>query len=127
MGSFRRGLILALLPTSAFAEVCSTERPNWDGMPVSMIAEALALFTTPGALFLLAATVVALFLRNSNGVLVVTCLWSGLVTIVATTGGEVRAAAVEEGCVSSPALFIVAVAAICGCSILYTLRRNTRL
>jgi len=78
MGPVRRGLILAALPGPALAgEACSRLRPGWDGTPVSVWAEAAALFGSPMA-----------------------------------TGG-LRAAAMTEGCIGSPMIFILAAGAIC--------------
>lgn len=127
MGPFRRGLIIAaaaLTPGAAMAEVCETLRPGWDGVPITIWGEALALFSSPASLFLLAASVTALLLRSAWGALVVCVLWSGLTMMVAAADPEgQRAGAMAEGCRASPALFILAVAALCGGMILYTSRK----
>ena len=51
MGPFRRRLSLTLLisvmASPALAEVCYKERPDWDGIPVTLESEALALFLSP--------------------------------------------------------------------------------
>ncbi len=114
----------ALLPGAAWAGACETVRPDWDGVPVTALGEALALFSTPAALFLLAASVTAIILRSAIGALVVCVLWSGLTMIVVTTDPTgLRDPARIEGCSGSPALFIIAIAVLCGAMILHTTRK----
>lgn len=113
-----------LMPGPAFADVCQTVRPGWDGLPVTIWGEALALLVSPAALFLLAASATALILRSAWGVLVVCVLWSGLTMLIAAGDpGGLRGQALAEGCRASPAVFIIAVAALCGAMILYTSRK----
>ncbi|WP_162497398.1 hypothetical protein [Roseovarius dicentrarchi] len=125
MGPLRRGLIAAaFLPGAAWAGACETVRPGWDGTPITAWGEALALFSTPAALFLLAASVTATLLRSAVGALVVCLMWSTLTMIVVSTDPTgLRDASRIEGCTGSPALFIVAVAALCAAMILYTTRK----
>ncbi|SEK68496.1 hypothetical protein SAMN05421666_0460 [Roseovarius nanhaiticus] len=142
MGPVRRGLtaaaplaaMLAALLTQATATlaqeaatvtgVCKDERPLWDGTPVSMLGEAVILFSSPAALILLAASAIAVALRSSWGALALCVLWSGLTMLIAAADPTgLRAEAFAEGCRASPALFIVAVAAICGAMILHTSRK----
>ena len=126
MGPVRRGLILsavlAALPVSAAAQdVCTTHRPNWDGMPVSALSEAILIFGSPAALILLLASVAVARFKWNWGALVVCVGWSALVsafTFFDPTGGQ-RAAAAAEGCIGSPALFIAGAFAICIGLILY--------
>ncbi len=121
MGPVRRGLILAFMPSAAWAEVCGTERPGWDGLPEDGIGEALALFSTLPSLALLIMTALAIRFRSSWGGLAVAVLWTGLVSILAFADiGGVKKQAVVEGCIGSPTLFIGTVAAICVAMILYT-------
>ena len=80
MGSLRRGLILALLPSAAWAEVCDKERPAWDGAPVTPVTEAVALFSSLPALVLICATLLALRFRHQWGGLIVVLLWSFLIS-----------------------------------------------
>jgi len=112
----------------ALAEVCDKARPSWDGQPVSTFQEAIFLFSTFPSLILLVATAAALRFRSQWGGLAVVVLWTMLITVFTATDptgtGEF---ALSEGCVGSPALFIVAVAAICVGTVLYTLPRKTRL
>ncbi|MFX0542914.1 hypothetical protein ACEWPM_014430 [Roseovarius sp. S4756] len=113
-----------LVPGAALAEVCDKERPDWDGVPVTMLGEAIILFSTPAALILLAASAIAVMARSPWGALVLCVLWSGLTMMVAAADPTgLRAQALAEGCLASPALFIVAVAAICGAMILHTSRK----
>ena len=48
MGPLRGGLILNLMATPAWAEVCDKERPNWDGTPTTAMTEAIALYAALG-------------------------------------------------------------------------------
>lgn len=128
MGSVRRGLILALVPGAASAEVCDKVRPGWDGAPMSATAEAIALFATLPSLALILATLAALRFRSQWGGLVVVVGWSLWTSVLVFVGGrELRPAAVAEGCMGSQTLFLGAVVAICVGTILYTLPRETRL
>ncbi|MEP3917146.1 hypothetical protein [Ascidiaceihabitans sp.] len=130
MGSLRRGLILAALPTSALAEVCDKVRPHWvPGSPATAFTEMIALFGTPPSLVLLVATALVLRFRSKWGGLGVTVAWAAWVSVVSMVGAgdAVQQQATLEGCVGSPALFILAVAAICIATILYTSPRSTRL
>lgn len=122
MGSVRRGVILALLPTPALAEACDTIRPGWDGGEVSALAEAITLFSSPISLILLLCSALVFRFRSSKGALAVVLAWSFLITAITfldPTGG-VRTQAALDGCVGSPALFIAAVGAISVGMILYT-------
>ena len=125
MGPVRRGLILALLPGAAWAEVCETQRPDWDGVPVTALGEAGMLFVTPFGLLLLAFTLLALRFRSQWMGLGAVLGWTGYITLVTMadpTGARVQAMA--EGCVGSPTLFILAVAAICVGTVIYTMPRK---
>lgn len=128
MGSLRRGLTLALLPGTAWADACEQLRPGWDGLPATPVTEALGLFTSPIVLFLLAALGVAVAFRHAMGTALVALLWSFFITylVLPDTSG-VRAAAAEAGCLASPTLFIGLSAAICSAAVFYTFRREKRL
>ncbi|MDA7429658.1 hypothetical protein PGB28_14410 [Primorskyibacter aestuariivivens] len=130
MGSFRRGLIagLAVLPGTAWAEMCTQLRPGWDGTPATQVTEALGLFTSPLVLFLLAALGVAVAFRHAMGTALVALLWSFFISyLILPDQSGLRAAAVEEGCIASPTLFIALSAAICTVAVIYTFRREKRL
>ena len=125
MGPLRGGLILSLLASPVWAEVCDKERPLWDGVPASAVSEAIALFSSPLALLLLIATAFALRFRHAWGGLAVVVAWTGFITVVLTydpTG--IRASAISEGCIGPPTLFIALAIAICIGTILYTAPRR---
>ena len=120
-------LLCVIAPLPALAEVCDKERPNWDGLPVSGLHEAMTLFSSPAGLVLLAASALALRFRNQWGALIVVLLWTGLISVVTMVDPNgINTAARAEGCVGSATLFIVAVAAICVGMILYTAPRTSR-
>ena len=127
MGSLRRGLIFAALPSPAFASVCDTVNPDWDGTPVTALQEAISLATTPLALVLLGLTLVVIRFRSQWGGLALFIFWTGyasLVTIFDPTG--VQEIAIAEGCRGPTTLFIGLVAAICIAMILYTAPHRAR-
>lgn len=106
---------LALLPAPAWAEVCEKLRPGWEGGPVSMVDEAISIFTSPLSLILLVATAFAFRFRSQWATMAVCAGWSLLVTAFTffdPTGGLRRQAEVE-GCIGSPALFIALAGALC--------------
>lgn len=113
---------LMALPGAAMAEVCDKERPGWDGAPASVLDEAISLSATVPSLILILATALALRFRSAKGGLAVVVLWTAWVSVIAFVGyaTPVRRAALQEGCIASPALFIGLVAAICVATILYT-------
>lgn len=120
MGPVRGGVILALLPGAAWAQSCAEQRPTWDGMPVSVAQEAVFLATSPAALVLFLATVIAARFKSSWGGLVVVLGWTALVTFLTMLAPDSRKQAFAEGCVGNPALFIGIIAAICVGMIFYT-------
>lgn len=119
------GGFLALFPGTAFAEVCDKIRPGWDGTQVTAFSEILTLAATPPALILLIASAVVIRFRHKWGALFVVVLWTvyaSALTMFDPTG--LRAPAMAEGCVGSPALFVAIVAAISVGLILYTSPRQ---
>ncbi len=109
------------LPNIVFAEVCDKVRPDWNGVPVTPLQEALVLASTLPTLVLFIATLLAVRFRHQWAALVVVVLWSLFVTLLALPDRSgVQQVAANEGCIGSPTLFIVAVAAICVATILYT-------
>ncbi|MBD3664725.1 hypothetical protein [Sulfitobacter aestuariivivens] len=129
MGPVRGGLILSLAPLPALAEVCDKVRPLWQaGSPATAWDELVGLMATPPSLALLLASALVIRFRHQWTALIVVVLWSFWVSAVAHYGrdGEIERAALAEGCIGSPALFILAVTAICGAMILYTTRRPAR-
>ncbi len=125
MGPLRGGLILSLLASPVWAEVCDKERPHWDGTPATAWTEAIALFASPLGLILLLATAFAVRWRSTWGGLAVTVGWTGFVTLILShdpTG--LREFAMAEGCIGPPTLFIALSIAICIATILYTAPRR---
>lgn len=132
MGSFRRQLgaaTLMLAASPSYAEVCAQMRPNWTpGAPASAWDELIALMSTPPSLVLILASLIAIRFAHQWGALIVVLLWTLWVSLVAMSSPDAaRLAALQEGCIGSPTLFIAAVAAICVGMILYTTRRAARL
>lgn len=129
MGSLRRGLILSLLPGTAWAEVCDKERPNWvPGTEATAWTEMIALFTTPSSLALLLVTALAVRFRSMWGGVVAAVLWAILVSVVAfLPPNAIKEQAISEGCIGSSTLFIAVVAAICVAMILYTAPKTERM
>ena len=125
MGPVRRRLIWGvpfLLPAPAWAEVCATLRPGWDGDAVTGFDELLYLLQTPIVLILIVGTALAIRFRSEWGGLAVVVGWS-LSTFLATgwgANGDLRALAMNEGCVGNSTLFIIAVALVCVGVVLYT-------
>ncbi len=130
MGSLRRGLIatFVLMPSSAWAEVCDKMRPNWvPGTDATVWTEMIGLFSSVPSIALLIATALVVRFRSAWGGVVVTVLWTGLISLlVFSAPDEARLQAVKEGCIGSPTLFIGVVAAICVAMILYTAPRAER-
>lgn len=118
----------AALPGSAWAEVCDTERPVWDGTPATQLSEALGLISSPIGLFLLGALTIAVVFRHPMGTALAALMWSCFIAflVLPDTSG-VRAQAMAEGCVAPPTLFIGLSTAICALAVVYTFRRETRL
>lgn len=107
--------------------VCSQLKPDWDGMPVSMIGEAVALASTPIPLVLFVASIVAIRFRSQWGALALVVIWSFYVAFLTILDpANTFANARVEGCLGSPTLFIAAVAAICVGMILYTAPNEAR-
>ena len=116
------------MASPALADVCDKERPDWDGVPVTLESEALALFLSPAGLFLLGALAVAVLFRHAMGTAIVALLWSVFISFIVwpdPTG--LRGARISEGCEAQPTLFLVASAALCLAAVIYTARREKRL
>ena len=131
MGPVRRRLIALpalMAPAPAMAEVCDKVRPLWSpGSPATGFDELIGLMATPPSLALLVLSAIAVRFRHQWGALAVVVAWSAWVSVVALSAPDpIRQAAIAEGCIGSPILFILCVAAICGGMILYTTRRTER-
>jgi len=114
------------LPGAAWAEVCAEARPDWNGVPVSALGEAVTLLLSPMGLFLLVSTAFALRFRSQWGGVAVTVGWTAFATLLtmADPTGGVREAAMAEGCIGAPTLFIAIAAAISVGTIFYTAPRR---
>lgn len=125
MGPVRRRLIWAvalLAPAPAWADVCTLQRPGWDGTPVTAFGELLFLLQTPVVLILIILTALALRFRSEWGGLAVVVGWS-LSTFLATgwgSNGDTRALAINEGCIGNSTLYILFAALVCIGVVLYT-------
>ena len=121
-----------LTPSLARADVCDKERPFWDPEtgPATALDEALHFAASPLTIALLVATALAVRFKSAWGGLAVVCGWSGLVGLITFAPSmdlaSIRHAAIEEGCIGSPALFIALVAAISVATIIYTSPRSAR-
>lgn len=131
MGPVRRRLITAaalLGPAPAWADACTTVRPGWDGAEVTALGELLVMFQTPLVLILVLASALAVRLRHELGGVAVVVGWS-IATYMVTGWGNsdgLRQAAMAEGCVGSPALFITVAVAIGIGVVLYTAPKARR-
>lgn len=126
MGPLRGGLILSLFASPAFAAVCDTARPNWNGTPATAVSEALYLFMSPVSLFLIAALCVAVIFRHKMGATITVLLWSFYLSFVIfpdQTGGT--AIAMQEGCIGSPTLYIALSAVLSIAAIAYVFKGAT--
>ena len=127
MGSLRGGIIAAFLPGTALASgTCAQMRPLWTpGAAATPWDELLGLMAAPPSLLLLVLSALVIRLRHAKGALIVTVAWSFWISALTfyASGSDGYRAALAEGCIGSPALFIATVAAICIAMILYTTRR----
>lgn len=109
---------LVVLPSPAFAQSCKDLRPDWDGLPVSALTEAILLFTTPLSLILLLASALVLRFRSNAGTVLLVIGWSVQVYLVTFVLPSDTAR--TEGCLGSPTLFIVLASAIAIGAVIYT-------
>lgn len=129
MGPLRNGLILAVLPGPAWAEVCDKIRPMWTpGTPATAWDEMLHLLASPISLALLAATALAVRFRSQWGALGVVVAWTVWTSLIAFADDDdaVQQLATAEGCIGPPTLFLGLITAICVATILYTVPRPSR-
>jgi hypothetical protein len=125
-------LAVCLLPFPALAQAqdtaCARLRPGWDDTPATPLTEVLALAGTPLALALMIGTALAVRLRSAWGGLVAVVGWSFYIYFLVFQGDAagLRDLAMAEGCIGSPTLFIVVVAAICVATVLYTAPSDRR-
>ncbi len=118
-------VLASLFAAPAWAEVCDKARPNWDGAPVGAVGEAVSLFVSPAGLLLLALSLVALRFRFQWVGLAAVILWTIFITVITMADPtQMRVAAMAEGCVGPPTLFIALAAAICVAIVLWTKPRT---
>ena len=127
---YRAVAVFAFFPTAAFAEVCDKERPNWNSGPTGLVSEAWAFLTLPFFMwFLIPSTAVCLLLKNKIGCILMATIWAAVGFYVAinaiTDPTTVHEAAVREGCIAPPHLFITLCAAI-SIATLYTALRQRK-
>jgi hypothetical protein len=123
MGSVRTGLTLLTMftPHVALAQACDKIRPGWDGAPASAVTEALTLLFSPLGLLLLTISLIAARLRKKWLSLIAVVGWTGFVSLTTMLDPYgLRLAALAEGCIGSPTLFILIATGISTALILYT-------
>ena len=118
MGSVRGRLVLwgAVCPSTALADVCDKMRPSWDGTPATLSDEAAILFFEPLSLVAVAASAITVWFRSKIGSIGVFARWVWIAVWAlasSTLHDDLWEAISEEGCRSSPDLFIGLSAAIC--------------
>ena len=87
---------------------------------MSAFGELLFLLQSPIVLVLILLTAVAVRFRSEWGGLAVVVGWSIATYLVTGWGGGTQTAAMAEGCVGSPALFIAVAGILCIGVVLYT-------
>ena len=117
--------MLACIPGTAWAEVCDKARPNWDGVPVGAVGEAIGLFLSPAGIVLLALSLVAVRFQFQWVGLAAVILWAVFITVITMADPTgMRLDGMIEGCIGPPTLFIAAAAAICVAIVLWTKPRT---
>ena len=130
MGPLRRGLILSLIPTASFAEVCQYVRPMWDvdKGAVTIWTEPLYTFANPILMLLVLAVLPGSFFRpiafQVLGVISATFLLMFTSTRLwaADTDG-IWALARAEGCIAPPYLSAGFAAIVAAFAIIRAIRR----
>ena len=123
---------MALLPASAFAEVCDKVRPLWslgDG-PATAWDEFIGLSTLPVSLTLFTLAAISLAVRRRLLFAAAAVLWAGSALVAAANYhglilDDVRYYAIKEGCIGPPDLFIALAIAICALMTYGALRPRT--
>ena len=120
MGSVRRIIIffwpLLFWAQPLFAEVCDKERPDWSPLdsPQTAISELVMFLTGPIGIFISLMTIANLCL-NTRWFSIFMLGLSLLLTfsIMVESSNHITLAAIREGCMASPVLFILFLIAIC--------------
>ena len=114
MGSFRRGLSVAVVPLPAWAEACDKERPFWDGTHVSMSDEVIAQLSDPFTAIAVCVSILLIIQSRRSlillGVLII-CVYA-LVFVDPMYLDDVKWAAKQEGCIGNGELWWAILAAI---------------
>ncbi len=107
-------VLFALLPTSALAEVCDKERPDWSPAlgPATGLDELVFLFTSLPGLGLLGALTLAA-LTAQKRYFAITALFAALIgTALSLPPDDLTRTAITEGCVGPQTLPIIACATL---------------
>lgn len=131
MGPVRRGLIAAitLLPTSALAEVCDKERPDWVPSmgPATGVDELVFLFTSLPGLGIIGAVTLAV-LSGQKRYFAISAVFAALIgAALMVPPDAITSAAIVEGCVgprTAPILACSLIAAISTASFLWLWLRD---
>ena len=114
MGSFRRGLIVALVPLPALAEACDKDRPFWDGTHVSMSDEVIVQLSDPFTAIVVCLSILLIVQSRRFlillGVLII-CVYA-LIFVDPMYLDDVKWAAKREGCIGNGELWWAVLAAI---------------
>lgn len=120
MGPLRRGLILALVPIQAVAEVCDKERPLLEpGTPATALTEALHFILSPmgiavTALFIVATAARNLWLHWASFGLTSLALIALLINPALPDPTGIRYFAVMEGCIGPQTLSFLLLSGFAG-------------
>jgi len=98
-----------LVATPALAEVCDKARSGWDGDPVGMFGELGHFLLSYLGAFIVVVVVAGLAIRKTWLLAAATILNLGLACVYVAewlAPFEIRAAAIAEGCIGSPALLV---------------------
>ncbi|KMW59846.1 hypothetical protein AIOL_004830 [Candidatus Rhodobacter oscarellae] len=117
--------LCAAMPAAAWSgPVCAVMRPDWNGIPATLITEALHLFASGPSVLLLIGTALAFRLRHQWGALAVVVGWAVWTSIRAFPSDVGVDLAMIEGCIGKPTLFIAIVGAMSIALIYYTAPRQ---
>ncbi|WP_298858434.1 hypothetical protein [uncultured Sulfitobacter sp.] len=121
----RLWVFVLMFPTAAFAEVCDKERPLWTGTPTTAWSEAIILLTYPSQIVLLTATMFAMWYGWRIACFIFALIWVAFIPIMLTRDlDDMTWEASQEGCISSPILFMGLCGAISVLSFYAAFRRR---
>ncbi len=93
----------ALAASPVWAQVCATERPDWDGAPVGRFADLIAVLTTPFGLGLIIVGCVAMMLGRSALLALAAAIFAAAAAFRYVYADALLLAAAQEGCAPNPA------------------------